>query len=90
MLHARKSYNDRVQDSANIIPENEPVFLLRGQDRLAPLMLDIYVAMSEQNPQADPNIIKAVREHADQMRRWQSTECKKTADMEATDNVYPL
>jgi len=35
MLHARKDYNERVQDTAKQIPEDEPVFLLRGQDALA-------------------------------------------------------
>lgn len=34
MKHARPDY-DRIQDPAGIIPEDEPVFLLRGQDRYA-------------------------------------------------------
>lgn len=34
MIHARNDYN-RIQDPAGIIPENEPVFLLRAQDKLA-------------------------------------------------------
>lgn len=34
MKHARDDYN-RIQDPAGLIPEDEPVFLLRGQDVLA-------------------------------------------------------
>jgi len=35
MKHARADYNQRVQDSANIIPQDEPVFLLRAKDPVA-------------------------------------------------------
>lgn len=34
MKHARDDYN-RIQDPAGLIPEDEPVFLLRAQDKLA-------------------------------------------------------
>ena len=34
MLHARKDYNRRIQDSENLIGEVEPVFLLRAKDAL--------------------------------------------------------
>lgn len=33
MKHARKDYN-RIQDPAGLIPDNEPVFLVRGQDKV--------------------------------------------------------
>jgi hypothetical protein len=35
MKHFREDYN-RIQDPENKIPEDEPVFLLRAQDRFAP------------------------------------------------------
>jgi len=38
MKHAREDYN-RIQDPDEKIPDNEPVFLLRGQDVLAPNLL---------------------------------------------------
>ena len=85
MLHARKSYNERVQDSAGKIPMDEPVFLLRGQDKLAPVMLDIYVAMTESEPGRDGELMLAVKEHANRMRRWQSKRAVKVADMEPDD-----
>lgn len=42
MIHARPDYNGRIIDIANEIPKDEPVFLLRGQDRLAPLVVKIW------------------------------------------------
>jgi len=45
MLHARKDYNERVQDNANIIPRKEPVFLLRAQDFLMLRTLEIYLVL---------------------------------------------
>ena len=38
MIHARTDYN-RIQDPENKIPQDEPVFLLRGQDQFAPKLL---------------------------------------------------
>ena len=35
MKHARPDYNDRIVDTAGLIPDDEPVMLFRGQDRLA-------------------------------------------------------
>ena len=35
MFHARRDYNRRVQDSEGLIPDEEPVFLLRAQDPAA-------------------------------------------------------
>lgn len=47
MKHARDDYNQRIQDSADLIPEDEPVFLFRAQDALAPAALDEYVRIVE-------------------------------------------
>lgn len=47
MKHARADYNERIQDSANLIPEDEPVFLFRAQDALAPVALDEYARVVE-------------------------------------------
>ncbi len=41
MKHARPDYN-RIQDPAGLIPQDEPVFLLRGQDALAPQVVRFY------------------------------------------------
>lgn len=42
MKHAREDYN-RIQDPENIIPENEPVFLLRGKDVAAPHAIEAWI-----------------------------------------------
>lgn len=87
MLHARKSYNKRIQDSANVIPQNEPVFILRGQDQLAPVILDIYVAMTKNLSGFDVNIADAVAEHTQRMRAWHENHGCKVADMDFEDKV---
>lgn len=84
MFHARKDYNERVQDSKNIIPENEPVFLLRGQDPMAEETLNFYAASIEDNG-ADPAIVASVREQAIRMGEWSE---KKIPD--APDKVVYL
>lgn len=42
MKYAREDYNQRIIDTENLIPDDEPVFLFRGQDELAPQVLDFY------------------------------------------------
>lgn len=46
MKHARDDY-DRIQDPAGLIPEDEPVFLFRAQDRFAAEALDRYAETLE-------------------------------------------
>lgn len=41
MRHARRSYNT-IQDSSGRIPADEPVFVLRAKDRVAPVAIRIY------------------------------------------------
>ena len=36
MKHARSDYQARIQDVAGLIPADEPVFFIRGQDKAAP------------------------------------------------------
>ena len=51
MIHARKDYQ-RIQDPLNFkdkgIPKDEPVFLLRAQDRLFVPMLINYLTLANQ------------------------------------------
>ncbi len=88
MLHARKDYNDRIQDSENKIPVREPVFLLRGQDLHAPMLLEKYAAVSENSANHDKVLVAAVREHAACMRAWQKDHLVKEADMDPADSCY--
>ena len=42
MKHSRSDYQNRIVDLANLIPENEPVFLLRAKDACALAALHAY------------------------------------------------
>lgn len=80
MLHARKDYQERVQDSENLIPEDEPVFLLRAQDKTAPEVVDAWADWAKEDGAAD-NIVEAARTHAELMRKWQEVHGSKVPDM---------
>jgi len=88
MLHARNDYNRRIQDSENVIPENEPVFLLRGQDIFAPILLELYAAMIEISLEPDEDIIRNTQIHASVMRKWQDSKIVKFPNMDNEDSVY--
>ena len=65
MIHARKDYN-RIQDPLNAkdkgIPKEEPVFLLRAQDRLfIPTLLN-YLTMANQIG-CSPEMQQTIRVH---------------------------
>ena len=74
MKHARADY-DRIQDPAHKIPEDEPVFLLRGQDICAPRAVEVWATIAE-NMGASPEIVRAAREQARRMRKWQEGQYK--------------
>jgi hypothetical protein len=83
MIHARDDYDKRIQDSENKIPENEPVFLLRGQDALAPsLLLDWASRMRSLG--GDPGMADLVREQAHRMILWQNENGVKIPDLPNT------
>ena len=68
MKHLRSDY-DRIQDPAGIIPPNEPVFLLRAQDILAPLAIREWARLWDMH-RGDPYVSKRVRDLADEMVAW--------------------
>lgn len=69
MKHARKDYN-RIQDPENKIPEDEPVFLLRGQDRHAPLAVRYYYELLRDDKEVDPEMVEIVKNWAAVMQSW--------------------
>lgn len=77
MKHARDDYN-RIQDPANLIPEDEPVFLLRGQDRTAGQIVRLWAAAQKHFPQYDPKAVALAEQWANTMDAWP---VKKTADV---------
>jgi len=76
MIHARNDYN-RMQDPAGLIPADEPVFLIRGQDTVAG---DVVRAWAEMNEDAggDPEVSQLARDHAARKDAWPK---KKLADV---------
>lgn len=83
MLHAREDYM-RIQDPSNLIPQNEPVFLLRGQDKLAPALLLRWAAELRLQG-GNPIMARVVEEHAQRMIDWQNFEKSKLPDLPDDD-----
>lgn len=80
MKHARPDYTERIQDSAGLIPDDEPVLLVRGQDKLALRTLDFYIEASlRENP--DPKVTELLADHRDRLAVWQATHATKVADL---------
>lgn len=70
MRHAREDYN-RIQDPDGKIPPEEPVFLLRGQDKLAANIVRAYAEAA--NAVGLQDIAKISMEWADTMDEWRKT-----------------
>jgi len=79
MKHASSDY-DRIQDPENKIPEDEPVFLLRGQDTFAPELL-LRWASKLRLHQGDSNMARMVEDHAQKMIEWQNKVKVKIPDL---------
>lgn len=81
MLHARKDYNRRIQDSGNLIPDNEPVFLLRGQDKLTLTAMDCYLRHLQAEPDHDKAVEAGILWLMSQIVKWQQEHPPKSADI---------
>lgn len=79
MKHARPDYN-RIQDPAGIIPEDEPVLLLRGQDLAAPEAVRAWIKQARILG-ASEEILDAASGQALEMIRWQEEHGAKVPDM---------
>lgn len=67
MKHARPDY-DPIQDPRGLIPEDEPVFLLRAQDEIAKVVISVYAALAQ--AKGLPQIAQTTRDQADRFARW--------------------
>lgn len=79
MLHARESYN-RIQDPEGKIAEDEPVFLLRAKDILAPRTL-LHWADRLEVEGGQIEMIQLARDHARLMLEWQEKNGAKVPDL---------
>ena len=69
MIHARKDYTERIQDSAHLIPEDEPVFLIRAQDQVGATAVRAWANLHRINGGSDP-VYEAAMRHAERMEAW--------------------
>jgi hypothetical protein len=79
MLHARQDYN-HIQDPSGKIPADEPVFLLRGQDVIAPTLLRMWAKEGE-NIGVPVEMRQMVLDHANLMEQWQRDHFCKVPDL---------
>ena len=70
MRHGRPDYDARIQDSARLIPDDEPVFLFRGQDLLAAPVILAYAAALKRAG-GDQAIVESTIQQANKMIDWQ-------------------
>lgn len=78
MLHARTDYQN-IQSSETTIAEDEPVFLLRAKDMLAPATLEFWAGKLDEAG-GDPETSEHVRQWAALMRTWQEANVSKIPD----------
>lgn len=77
MKHARKDYQEKIQAPPDMIPEDEPVFLLRAQDIHASRTVRFWASLVA-HQDGDPRCVQAAMDIADEMDTWPT---KKTPDM---------
>lgn len=81
MRHARSDY-DRIQDPDGKIPDDEPVFLLRGRDAAAPAAVRAWARRASRHG-ASTELVTAARAWATEMERYQDEAGAKTPDAPA-------
>jgi hypothetical protein len=83
MLHARRDYQ-RIQDPSGKIPNEEPVFLLRGQDACAQETMQAWtIAAKRRN--VSQEMIDAVQVHIGKVYAWQADHKIKVPDLPKTE-----
>lgn len=78
MKFTRDDYNKRIIDKARKIPDDEPVFLLRAQDKYAPSTLRFYAKLLEEDGNLE--MAEELKAHARQMIVWQKSVKVKAPD----------
>ena len=80
MIHAREDYTRRIQDAAGLIPYDEPVLLIRGQDVCALPVLDSWL-LHATAAGADDDVLRTVAEHRERIVAWQFDHETKVPDL---------
>lgn len=79
MKHAREDYVP-IQDPRGLIPEDEPVFLIRAQDVTAPDVVRYWAIKAKQGGAAK-NIVEAAEAQVSAIVEWQREHGMKIPDM---------
>lgn len=77
MRFGRRDYDARIKDTAGLIDDDEPVFLLRAQDRIAWKIVRIY-SWFAQEAGCDQTVVEKASKQAELMKIWRK---KKKADI---------
>lgn len=88
MKHNREDYDIAIQAPHDLIPLEEPVFLLRAADMTAP-DVDLWATRAEAAG-ADSAIVASARRQAESMRAWQATHGGKLPDLKKGDLPVPI
>lgn len=86
MRHKREDYNGRIVDLQGIIPEDEPVFLLRGKDPHAAKAVAYYAQLLAEAG-ADEDMVEASMEQSTLMDLWPHGKDRPFADMPAEEAI---
>ena len=78
MKHPREDYNC-IQDHSGKIAEDEPVFLLRAKDKIAPTIVRAWAKHLKANG-GDWRTANRAMEWADEMEKWQKENESKMPD----------
>lgn len=81
MIHARPDYAP-IQDPRGLIPDDEPVILIRGQDICAIQTLDTWVWVARAWGVGE-DVIAGVLEHRERIKAWQAAGNVKVPDLPA-------
>ncbi len=87
MKHAREDYNRRIACTDGSIPDEEPVFLLRAQDRTAVATVRFWIDQQRALPDCDHRSVILAERHVERMEKW---EPQKTADAPVQDKDDPF
>lgn len=79
MNHGRPDYNRRIQDSEGLIPNEEPVFLIRAKDKAGPGAARAYAEICKALG-APEHVIRRSLDQADAMEAYQSAHEPRIAD----------
>jgi hypothetical protein len=85
MQHARQDYTDRIQDAAHLIPDDEPVFLLRGQDFAGAPAVRAWAYLHVMHGGSKVEYKLAMR-HAGRMKAW-AAKHGKSADLPTPEEM---